>query len=69
MNYEIKHTSSGKILTNDEEETKDIILEPNESYETTIELRDMPIGHYEATFWTDWNDDRKSSMTIQFNVE
>jgi hypothetical protein len=69
LNYEITHTSSGQIVTNDEKETKDIILEPDESNETTIEFRDMPIGHYIATFWADWNDDRKSSMTIQFDVE
>lgn len=69
LNYEITHTSSGQIVTNDEKETKDIILEPDESYETTIEFRDVPIGHYAATFWADWNDDRKSSMTIQFDVE
>lgn len=69
LNYEIRHTSSGKIYINDEKETKDIILEPDESYETTIEFRDIPIGHYVATFWADWNDDKKSSMTIQFDVE
>lgn len=69
LNYEIRHTSSGKIYTNDEKETEEIILEPDNIYETTIELPDIPIGHYVATFWADWNDDRKSSMTIQFDVE
>ena len=69
LNYEITHTSSGQIVTNDEKETKDIILEPDEKYETTIKFRDIHIGHYVATFWADCNDDRKSSMTIQFDVE
>ncbi len=69
FNYEIKNMSSGKIVTNDEKETKSIILDPNENYETILELRDMPIGHYRAKFWADWNDDRKSSMTIQFDIE
>ncbi len=68
LNYEITHTSSGQKVTNDEKETKDIILEPDEKYETTIEFRDIPIGHYVATFWADWNDNRKSSMTIQFDL-
>ncbi len=69
LNYKITHTNSGKIVTLDEKETNDIILEPDGSYETTIEFRDLSIGHYEATFWADWNDDQKSSMTIQFDVE
>lgn len=69
LNYEIKHTNSGHIVTNDEKEAKDIILEPDENFETTIELRDMPIGNYVATFWANWNDNRKSSMTVQFEIE
>lgn len=69
LNYEIRHTSSGKTYTNDEEETEDIILKPDEIYEFTVELRDIPSGHYEATFWANWNDDKKSSMTIQLDVE
>lgn len=69
LNYEIRHTSSGKKYKSDEKETKDIILEPDGIYETTIEFQDLVIGHYETTFWANWNEDMKSSMTIQFVVE
>lgn len=69
LNYEIRHTRSGKAYTSDEKETDDILLEPEESYETSIKFQDMPNGHYVAKFWAYWNDDKESIMTIQFDVD
>ena len=36
LNYEIRHSTSGKIYTSDDKDITDIILKSGETYETTI---------------------------------
>ena len=68
LNYEIINTTSGEKYESSKEDNTDITLKPNETYTTTIEFTDMSTGHYEASFWANWSDNKKSAMTIYFDA-
>lgn len=69
LNYEIRHSTSGKIYTSSNKDYTDITLKPGETYETTVNVKDMLIGHYEAKFWAKSGETRKSTMIIYFDIE
>ena len=69
LNYEIKHSTSGKIYTISDKDYTNITLKPGEIYETTVSVKDMPVGHYQAFFWAKWGDNNKSTMVISFDIK
>jgi len=69
LNYEIRNHTSGIKYKEGNKDNTDITLKPGEKYETTMEFKDMSIGHYDALFWAKWAKDKKMTMMIYFDVK
>ncbi|MFY9174629.1 MAG: hypothetical protein WAO24_04710 [Peptococcia bacterium] len=68
LNYNIRHHGSGITYTNDSKTESDITLDVGERYDTTVQFKDLPSGHYSAKFWAEYDEDHSFTMIINFDI-
>jgi hypothetical protein len=69
MNYEIQRHGTGQKITGKGDDTENITLKQGDIYDKTIVTPELTKGHYSATFWAEYDENTRYTMSISFDID